>query len=56
MSLSKQHEIHKRRQGRNTGVGLVLASFVVIILGLTYVKVTQGGMQMQPQHEAKDGD
>ncbi|ASP23019.1 cytochrome c oxidase assembly protein [Antarctobacter heliothermus] len=55
MSLSKQHELHKRRQGRNTGVGLVLAAFVVIILGLTYVKITQGGLQMQPEQGVSDG-
>ena len=40
MSLSKQHELHTRRYGRNVGVGLVLAGVIAIIFGLTVVKVT----------------
>ncbi|MFD1343775.1 hypothetical protein [Litorisediminicola beolgyonensis] len=42
MSLSKQHEIHTRRFGRNLGVGLVLAGFIAVIFGLTVVKVSRG--------------
>lgn len=42
MAISKQHEIHTRRYGRNLGVGLLLAAFIVIIFGLTVVKVTRG--------------
>ncbi|MFP7570317.1 hypothetical protein [Marivita sp. S2033] len=41
MSLSKQHELHERRFGRNVGVGLVLAALIVIVFGLTVVKVTR---------------
>ena len=40
MSLSKQHEIHKRRFGRNLGLGLVLAGFVALVFGLTIAKVS----------------
>ena len=40
MSLSKQHELHARRYGRNLGVGLLLACVIAIIFGLTVVKVT----------------
>ncbi|MFV2053261.1 hypothetical protein [Aliiroseovarius sp. YM-037] len=39
MAIGKEHEIHKRRSGRNTGVGIALAAFVAIIFGLTVVKV-----------------
>ncbi len=42
MAISKQHEIHTRRYGRNVGVGLLLAGFIAIIFGLTVVKVTRG--------------
>ncbi|WP_169795961.1 hypothetical protein [Pseudoponticoccus marisrubri] len=49
MSLSKQHEIHQRRRGRNIGLGLVLVAFIAIIFGLTVVKVSRGDFQMQPQ-------
>lgn len=42
MALSKQHEIHTRRSGRNLGVGLVLVGLIAIVFGLTVVKVTRG--------------
>lgn len=42
MSLSKQHELHTRRYGRNLGVGLILAGLIAIVFGLTVVKVTRG--------------
>ena len=40
MSLRKSHELHQRRFGRNLGVGLTLAAFIVIVFGLTIVKVS----------------
>ena len=51
MSLSKQHEIHKRRFGRNLGLGLVLAGFVALVFGLTIVKVSNEDFAM-PTEEA----
>ncbi|NBD29969.1 MAG: hypothetical protein GVY31_08020 [Alphaproteobacteria bacterium] len=39
MAIKVEHELHKRRLDRNVGVGLLLASFVVIVLVLTVVKV-----------------
>lgn len=45
MSLSKQHELHKRRFGRNLGVGLMLAAMIAIVFGLTVVKVTRGDFE-----------
>jgi hypothetical protein len=44
MGLQVLHEIHRRRFGRNLGVGLLLAAFVVLMLALTVVKVTRGGL------------
>ncbi len=46
MSLRAEHELHQRRKGRNLGVGLMLASFVVLILALTVVKVTRGDFEL----------
>ena len=48
MSFKVEHEIHTRRFGRNLGLGLTLVAFVVLVLGLTVVKVTRGmtGHQM----------
>jgi hypothetical protein len=39
MSFRPDHEIYKRRFGRNLGVGLLLALFVALVFGLTVVKV-----------------
>ena len=43
MALHVEHEIHQRRRGRNTGVGLWLLGFLAIIFGLTGEKVLQLG-------------
>ena len=42
MALSKQHEIHTRRYGRNVGVAVVLVCFIALVFALTVVKVTRG--------------
>lgn len=46
MSIRAEHEIHQRRKGRNVGVGLMLAGFVVLVLALTFVKVTDGDFEL----------
>ena len=43
MVLKAEHEIHRRRSGRNIGIGLLLVGFVAIIFGLTVVKVQHLG-------------
>ncbi len=42
MSLTQEHELHRRRLSRNIGLGAVLAVFVVLVFGLSFVKVRQG--------------
>lgn len=42
MAFRPDHELHRRRFGRNLGLGLVLVAFVGIVFGLTVVKVTNG--------------
>jgi hypothetical protein len=39
MVIRVEHELHQRRRGRNTGVGLILGAFAVIVFGLSVVKV-----------------
>jgi len=51
MSFREQHELHKRRFGRNLGLGLVLAAFVALIFGLTVVKVTTEDFRVPSQQE-----
>ncbi|MBN9887509.1 hypothetical protein [Salipiger abyssi] len=53
MSIAKQHELHKRRFGRNVGLGLVLAAFIVIVFGMTVVKVTNGNFSAALQGNAQ---
>jgi len=48
MSFPQQHELHKRRFGRNAGLGVVLGSFVALVFGLTIAKVTNGDLAMKP--------
>jgi len=43
MTFKPEHEIYKRRFGRNVGLGLVLVGFVGVVFGLTVVKVTRVG-------------
>ena len=53
MSFREEHDLHKRRFGRNLGLGLVLAAFVALVFGLTVVKVTTDDFTMQPSSEAR---
>ncbi len=39
MVIRVEHELHGRRRGRNLGLMAVLLGFVVIVFGLTVVKV-----------------
>lgn len=43
MALARDHELHRRRFGRNLGVGLVLLAFILLIFGLTIAKISGGG-------------
>ncbi len=64
MSFHPQHELHKRRFGRNLGLGLLLAGLVCLVFALTVVKVTRGEPmqafdhkvrpEMQPKDQATD--
>ncbi len=50
MSFTEPHEIHKRRFGRNLGLGIVLVAFVALVFGLTVVKVTMGEPVISKEH------
>ncbi|SFR58154.1 hypothetical protein [Litoreibacter janthinus] len=53
MALKVEHELHKRRFGRNLGVGLLLVGFVAIVFGLTVVKVQNTGFVEGYDHVAR---
>ena len=51
MALKVEHEIHQRRKGRNVGVGLMLGAFVVLVLALTFTKITSGDFELPKVNE-----
>ena len=55
MGLGREHEIHKRRLGRNLGVGLVLGSFVILMFGLSVVKLKNGNSLEAYDHTTRVG-
>ena len=50
MAFREEHELHRRRFGRNVGLGLVLAAFVGVVFALTVVKVTRGDPMVGYDH------
>ena len=55
MSFAREHELHRRRRGRNVGVAILLVSLIGIVLGLTFVKVTTGGVEGIVSQPATEG-
>lgn len=53
MAFRPDHELHRRRFGRNVGLGLTLVAFVGIVFGLTVAKVTNGSMVEKFDHVAR---
>lgn len=45
MAIRVEHELHRRRLGRNVGLGLVLVLFVGLVFMLTVAKVTRGDFE-----------
>ena len=39
MALRVEHELHRRRRGRNIGLGLVLAALAALTFALTIAKL-----------------
>lgn len=50
MINARRHELHRRRLGRNLGVGLVLVALVVLIFGLTIAKISDGAVVQAFDH------
>ncbi|WP_415182623.1 hypothetical protein [Phaeovulum sp.] len=53
MAITKDHELHKRRFGRNMGLGAVLLAFAALVFGLTIVKVGNGGKMEAFDHQPR---
>jgi hypothetical protein len=53
MAFRPEHEIHKRRLGRNVGVAVTLGLFIVLVFALTVVKVTRGDPMQGFDHSVR---
>ena len=53
MPISRDHDLHRRRLGRNIGVALALAGFAALMFGLTVVKVGSGGSVEAYDHSTR---
>ncbi|MGO4855513.1 hypothetical protein [Phaeovulum sp. W22_SRMD_FR3] len=53
MALTRESDIHKRRFGRNMGLGAVLLAFVVLVFGMTIVKVEHGAQMEAFDHQPR---
>ena len=51
--MHRDHELHGRRRGRNFGLLAVLLAFIVIIFGVTIVKIRTGGFSEGFDHVAR---
>jgi len=52
MSFPPEHELHRRRFGRNIGLGLSLLVFVVLVFALTIAKVGEQAPPATATHQA----
>ena len=50
VTMRVEHELHQRRRSRNLGLLAVLLAFVVLVFGLSVVKITQGDMMEGYDH------
>ncbi|PKP68996.1 MAG: hypothetical protein CVT82_13320 [Alphaproteobacteria bacterium HGW-Alphaproteobacteria-4] len=53
MAITRDHELHSRRFGRNLGLALALAVFVVLVFGLTIAKVGRGDKMQAFDHQPR---
>ena len=55
MAFRPEHEIYRRRLGRNVGLGLTLAAFALVVFGLTVAKVSETGPIQGYDHVVQPG-
>jgi hypothetical protein len=53
MALKVEHDLHRRRFSRNLGVGLALGTFVLLVFGLSVVKIRATGPIQGYDHVAQ---
>ena len=55
MTFRPEHELHRRRFGRNVGLALTLVGFVALVFALTVVKVQRGDPMQGYDHVVQPG-
>ena len=53
MAMRKDHELHKRRLGRNAGVALTLIAFAALVFGITVAKISSGNLMEAYDHQPR---
>lgn len=56
MAITRDHDLHRRRLGRNIGVFGVLVAFALLVFGLTIAKVSGGGAVQAYDHTPRSLD
>lgn len=50
MPITRTHELHERRKGRNMALALAMAGFVAVVFGVTVVKIQNGHLMEAFDH------
>ncbi|SES13906.1 hypothetical protein SAMN04490244_10658 [Tranquillimonas rosea] len=53
MAFRTLHDLHTRRMSRNVGLGVTLGALILVIFGMTYVKVSAIPTDAGPAGEAR---
>lgn len=53
MGIAHEHDLHRRRGGRNLGLALVLAAFVALVFGLSVAKIRNGDLMQAFDHQPR---
>jgi len=53
MAITRDSDLHRRRLGRNAGVGLSLVAFAAVIFGITIAKISGGALMEAYDHQPR---
>ena len=53
--IAPDHELHRRRLGRNAGVAVCLVLFAAVVFGLSLVKILEAGQAEGFDHAPRPG-
>lgn len=56
MGIRAEHEIHTRRKSLNIGVGVMLGTFVLLVMLLTFTKITSSEFELPASQASGVGE